>query len=74
MDRHCAYKVPWGSELGEHSILKWIQIAPRRIISYIYDKLLSQQYSPTSGMKAWIRDEVEVGDEPNWNAICNNVF
>ena len=44
-----AFKVPWGSELGEHPILKWIQIAPRRIISYIYDKLLSQQYSPTSG-------------------------
>lgn len=46
-----AYKVPWGSELKEHCVLNWIQNAPRRIVSYIYNKLNSESYMPTSGMK-----------------------
>ena len=68
-----AYRVPWGSASQEHPILSWIQRAPRWIVSFIYDKLNSEKYMPTPGMKAWRRDISEVGQKLDQGAIWTNV-
>lgn len=68
-----AYRVPWGSELKEHPILCWILDASERIVSYIYDKLISEKYTPSVGMKAWERETIELGKEIDWEAIWDNV-
>lgn len=33
------YKVPWGPELKDYPILSWLQSAPSRLVSYIYEKV-----------------------------------
>ena len=61
-----AYRVPWGSELKEHPILSWPQQSPKQIVSYLYDRLNSQKYTPTPGMRAWDRDITDLGQELDW--------
>lgn len=68
-----AYRVPWGSNLKDHPILSWIHNSPKQMVSYLYDKLNSQKYLPTPGMKAWDRDTSEVGQDLDWEAIWGNV-
>lgn len=64
-----AYRVPWGTELKDHPILEWIQNAPRCTVSYIYDKLNSQKYMATGGIKVWERDLSDSGQNLNLKTI-----
>ena len=68
-----AYGVPWGSELKDHPILSWIHNSPKQMVSYLYNKLNSQKYMPTPGMKAWDRDISVVGQDLDWEVIWGNV-
>ena len=50
-----------------------MQKAPKKIVTYIYNILNSQNCSPTSGMNAWVRDLSGLRQKLEWQTIWKNV-